>query len=109
MSVNEERRKIACNSCYWNGMEDKNVQKEIKRFAKEGAVAALEELGFYDANGQIDRNAVNDFGEVRGMLKDWREFKTATWRAIVKWVMYIALGLLAIKLGFGDYLKMGKQ
>jgi hypothetical protein len=108
MSANEERRKIACNSCYWNGMEDENVQREIKRFAKQGAVAALEELGFYDSNGKIDRDAVKDFGEVRGMLKDWREFKASTWRAIAKWVMYIALGLLAIKLGVADLLKAGK-
>lgn len=90
-------------------MEDENVQREIKRFAKQGAVAALEELGFYDSNGKIDHNAVKDFGEVRGMLQDWRDFKSSTWKAIVKWVMYIALGLLAVKLGVADLLKMGKQ
>lgn len=109
MSEKLDRRSISCNSCYWNGMEDENVQREIKKFAKQGAVAALEELGFYDSKGQIDREAVNDFGEVRGMLKDWREFKTATWRTIVRWVMYVALGFLAIKLGLSDFLKAGKQ
>ena len=90
-------------------MDEDTVQREIKRFAKQGAVAALEEIGFYDTNGKIDRAAVNDFGEVRGILKDWREFKASTWKAIVKWVMFIALGLLAVKLGLADLLKLGKQ
>ena len=90
-------------------MEDENVQREIKRFAKQGAVAALEELGFYDVEGKIDHAAVKDFGEVRGILKDWREFKAATWKTVIRWLMYIALGCLAIKLGWADFLKLGKQ
>ena len=109
MAGSDERRKPSCGTCYWNDMDEETVQREIKRFAKHGAVAALEEIGFYDANGKINRAAVNDFGEVRGLLQDWREFKASTWRVIVRWVMFIALGLLTVKLGLADLLKLGKQ
>lgn len=100
---------MSCNSCYWNGMEDEKVQSEVKKFAKQGAIAALEEIGFYDKQGVLDRDAVDDFKEARSMLKDWREFKASTTKAVMRWVLYIALGMLAVQMGLGDYLKMGKQ
>lgn len=104
----EERRKINCTSCYFNGMEHHEIQNNISHFAKEGAVAALQEIGFYDEAGCVDKKAVSDFISLRSMLRDWRDFKKTTWQAITKWVMWIALGLLAVKLGVADLLKLGK-
>lgn len=98
-----------CKQCFWDGMSEEEVQKSVKRFAKEGAVAALQEIGFYDEAGKVDKKAVSDFWSLRGMLKDWRDFKKTTWQAITKWVMWIALGVLAFKLGLADFLRIGRQ
>jgi hypothetical protein len=35
--------------------------------------------------------------------------KESTFKIITRWVIYIALGVLAVKMGLGDFLKMGKQ
>lgn len=109
MVVPEERRKNPCQSCYWHGMKDEDVKKEISRNTKQGVMAAFEELGFYDVNGKVDRNVVGDFAEARTMLKNWREFKKETWTTIRRWILYVALGLLAVKLDIIDYLRAGKQ
>ena len=89
-------------------MDADQAKAHIKAFAKQGAVETLTEIGFYDEQGRVDKKAVSDFTSLRGMLKDWREFKSATGAAIIKWVMWIALGLLSIKLGLVDYLKIGR-
>lgn len=98
-----------CQACIFQGMTPLEAQRTISGFAKEGAIAALQEIGFYDENGVVDKKATSDFVSLRGMLKDWRDFKRTTWRAITKWVMWIALGVLAVKLGVADYLKLGKN
>lgn len=103
-----QENKSLCKPCFWEGMSEEEVRAVTKSLAKEGAVAALQEIGFYDEAGHVDKTAVSDFFSLRGMLRDWRDFKKTTWQAITKWVMWIALGLLAVKLGVADLLKLGK-
>ena len=108
LAAQEGQRRRCGAPCFWQDMNPDEVQQETKRLAREGAVAVLQEIGFYDEKGRVDRRAVSDFTSLRAMLRDWRDFKHTTWQAIVKWVLWIALGLLAIKLGVADYLKIGR-
>lgn len=106
-----DRRKMACADapCLFQGKTEEQINYEIRKFAKEGAKALLEELGFVTDEGKIDKEAAADFSALRQMLKDWRDFKQDTRRIILKWVLFIMLGFTTIKLGWAEYLRMGKQ
>jgi hypothetical protein len=63
---------------------------------------ALERLGLGDAGAE------SDLGELRELLRAWRDAKTSAWKALVEWVIRGALALLligiAVRLGAWDLL-----
>lgn len=58
---------------------------------------ALERLGLGDPGAE------NDLGELRELLRAWRDAKTSAWQALVSWLVRGALALvligIAVKLG----------
>lgn len=61
-----------------------------------------------DRLGLGDPHAENDMGELRELLKAWRDAKTSAWKALVDWLVRGALALLligiAVRLGAWDML-----
>lgn len=84
-------------------MSDSQIQHEVKKLAREGARAVLEELGL------DDRDAPDEVRTLRSMLRDWRSFKDDSRKIFVRWALYVALGVLTLKLGLSNYLALGKQ
>lgn len=78
----------------------------LRAIVEESSVLAadrvLERLGLGDAGAE------NDLGELRELLKAWRDAKTSAWKALVEWVIRGALALLligiAVRLGAWDLL-----
>jgi hypothetical protein len=68
-----------------------------------GATRALTRLGL------ADEGAGADLAELRQLLAAWRDAKRSAWRAGVAWLARIAGALLlaglAVKLGFGDWVR----
>lgn len=68
-----------------------------------GATRALERLGLADAG------AARDMGELRDLLRAWRDAKASAWKAAWGWVLRVFWALvlagLAVRLGFGDWVK----
>ncbi|MFN3991001.1 MAG: DUF6127 family protein [Erythrobacter sp.] len=62
-----------------------------------GTDRALARLGLGDAGAE------NDLGELRELLRAWRDAKTSAWKALVSWVVRGVLALvligIAVKLG----------
>ena len=75
----------------------------VEEAGELGATRALCRLGLADAG------AAGDVKELRELLAAWRDAKRSVWRALWGWVMRIASALLlaglAVKLGFGDWVK----
>ena len=55
-----------------------------------------------------DPGAEGDLGELRELLRAWRDAKTSAWKALVEWIIRGALALLligiAVRLGAWDLL-----
>ena len=68
-----------------------------------GATRALTRLGLADAT------AAKDVQELRELLQSWRDAKRSAWKAWWGWVLRIGSALLlaglAVRLGFGDWVK----
>ena len=68
-----------------------------------GATRALTRLGL------ADTGAAGDVAELRELLRAWRDAKRSAWRAAWGWAMRIVFALLlaglAVRLGFGDWVK----
>lgn len=68
-----------------------------------GATRALHRLGL------SDERARGDVAELRELLDAWRDAKRSVWKAAMGWLVRLAGALvltgIAVKLGFGDWLK----
>jgi hypothetical protein len=64
----------------------------VEESSQAGARRALGELGLDDARAR------RDMDELRELLSAWRDAKTTARRAVVSWVVRIALALLLIGL-----------
>lgn len=64
-----------------------------------GATRALTRLGL------ADDEATRDVAELRELLKAWRDAKQSAWKAFAGWVAALLLAVLAVKLGFGQWVK----
>jgi hypothetical protein len=64
-----------------------------------GATRALARLGL------SDEGAVRDVAELRELLRAWRDAKRSAWKSVAGWVCAVLLGVLAVKLGFGEWVK----
>ena len=56
-----------------------------------------------------DERAREDVAELRELLAAWRDAKRSAWKAVVGWIVRLAMALmlagLAVKLGFAAWLK----
>ncbi|WP_298668002.1 DUF6127 family protein [uncultured Sphingomonas sp.] len=64
-----------------------------------GATRALTRLGL------ADDEATRDVAELRALLTAWRDAKSSAWKAFAGWCAAALLALLAVKLGFGQWMK----
>lgn len=64
-----------------------------------GATRALTRLGL------ADEGATRDVAELRDLLRAWRDAKRAAWKSVAGWIGAVLLAGLAIKLGFGAWIK----
>ena len=68
-----------------------------------GATRALTRLGLHD------EAARGDVAELRELLKAWRDAKRSAWKAMFNWIARVAAAVLlaglAVKLGFGEWVK----
>lgn len=75
----------------------------VEEAGELGATRALTRLGLADAGAQAD------VAELRALLEAWRDAKRSAWKAVFAWACRIAGALLlaglAVKLGFGDWIK----
>ncbi|MCP3735037.1 hypothetical protein M9979_09165 [Sphingomonas sp. RP10(2022)] len=104
-----------------SGPENSGVLAELMaQAAREGADlatmrAVAEEAGELSATraltrlGLADEDARADLAELRELLGAWRDAKRSVWKAAAGWVVRLAGALLltglAVKLGFGAWLK----
>ena len=75
-------------------MTPEEFEAMLDRAAKNGARAALEELGLHD------KNAEKDLEEIRNLLTSWRDTKKAIWSTVVKVVTVAILTFIAGAVGF---------
>lgn len=64
-----------------------------------GATRAMTRLGL------ADEAASRDLAELRELLTAWRDAKRSAWKAFAGWAAALLLALLAVKLGFGEWVK----
>lgn len=64
-----------------------------------GATRALTRLGL------ADEAARGDLAELRELIAAWREAKASAWKAAAGWCAALLLTGLALKLGFGAWLR----
>ena len=64
-----------------------------------GATRALTRLGL------ADEGATRDVAELRELLRAWRDAKRSAWKSVAGWICAALLGVLAVKLGFGEWVK----
>ncbi len=83
------------------GVEEGGSLPTLRAIAEEagelGASRALARLGLTD-----DR-AAGDMRELRDLLAAWRDAKTSAWKAVFGWLSAAVLAVLAVKLGFGEF------
>jgi hypothetical protein len=75
----------------------------VEEAGELGATRALTRLGL------ADDKAERDVAELRELLRAWRDAKRSAWKAAVGWavrlVSVLLLAGLAVKLGFGDWVR----
>jgi len=75
----------------------------VEEAGELGATRALTRLGL------ADDGAERDVAELRELLRAWRDAKRSAWKAAVGWVVrlmsVLLLAGLAVKLGFGDWVR----
>jgi hypothetical protein len=75
----------------------------VEEAGEMGARRALMRLGLADAGAE------RDVAELRDLLRAWRDAKRSAWKAAIGWMVRLAsvllLAGLAVKLGFGDWVK----
>ncbi len=64
-----------------------------------GATRAMTRLGL------ADDAASRDLAELRELLTAWRDAKRSAWKAFAGWAAALLLALLAVKLGFGEWVR----
>lgn len=79
-----------------------NLRAIVEETSLLAADRVLERLGLGDPGAE------NDLGELRELLKAWRDAKTSAWKALIDWIVRGVLALLligiAVRLGVWDLL-----
>ncbi len=75
----------------------------LRAIIEEASVLAADRV--LDRLGLGDAGAENDLGELRELLKAWRDAKTSAWKAFVSWLVsgVLALLLIGIAVRFGAW------
>lgn len=85
------------------GVELLSMRALAEEASQAGARRALASLGL------DDENARRDMDELRELLSAWRDAKRSAWRAVVSWVVRVALALLliglAVRLGLTEMIR----
>lgn len=73
----------------------------LRAIVEETSELATERV--LDRIGLADAGAMGDLGELRELLRAWRDAKSSAWKALVGWVIRAGLALLlvgiAVRLG----------
>lgn len=84
------------------GAELVTLRAIVEEASMLAADRTLERLGLGDAGAE------GDLGELRELLRAWRDAKTSAWKALVEWIIRGALAALligiAVRLGVWDLL-----
>ena len=90
-------------ACREEGADLATLRAIAEEAGELGASRALARLGLSDTAAE------KDMAELRELLGAWREAKRSVWKALAGWVVRMALALvlvgLAMRLGFGGYVK----
>lgn len=89
------------------GLREGTDMVTLRAIAEEagelGATRALTRLGL------ADEGAAGDVREWRELLRAWRDAKASAWKAAWAWVLHVVAALLlaglAVRLGFGAWVK----
>ena len=84
------------------GAQIDTLRAMIEETSELAADRVLNRLGLADAGAE------SDLGELRELLRAWRDAKTSAWKALVEWLIRAGLALLligiAVRLGVWDLL-----
>lgn len=84
-------------------MTDAGLAEMLADAGERGATRALTRLGL------ADEGAGKDVKELRELLGAWRDAKASAWKAGWHWVLRVVWALLlaglAVRLGFGDWVR----
>lgn len=84
------------------GAELVTLRAIVEETSEMAADRVLDRLGLADAGAE------NDLGELRELLRAWRDAKTSAWKALVDWVVRAMLAILlvgiAVRLGVWELL-----
>lgn len=72
------------------GAELVTLRAIVEEASALAADRVLERLGLGDAGAE------GDLGELRELLRAWRDAKTSAWKALVEWIIRGALAMLLI-------------
>ena len=81
------------------GVDMETLRAIVEEAGELGATRALTRLGL------ADEAAHGDLAELRQLIGAWRAAKTSAWKAAAGWCAALLLTGLAIKLGFGAWLR----
>lgn len=81
------------------GADVTTLRAIVEEAGELGATRALTRLGL------ADEAAHGDLAELRQLIGAWRAAKTSAWKAAAGWCTALLLTGLAIKLGFGAWLR----
>ena len=81
------------------GADMATLRAIIEEAGELGATRALRRLGL------ADDAATRDLAELRELLTAWRDAKRTAWKAFAGWIAALVLAVLAVKLGFGEWVR----
>lgn len=85
-----------------DGAEVETLRAIVEEASEFAAERVLDRLGLADAG------AGSDLGELRELLRAWRDAKSSAWKALVAWAIRAGLALLligiAVRLGVWELL-----
>ena len=81
------------------GADVATLRAIVEEAGELGATRALTRLGL------ADEAAGRDLAELRELLTAWRDAKRSAWKAFAGWASAVLLAVLAVKFGFGEWVK----
>ncbi len=82
-----------------SGADVATLRAIVEEAGELGATRALTRLGL------ADEAASRDLAELRELLTAWRDAKRSAWKAFAGWASAVLLAVLAVKFGFGEWVR----